>query len=238
MEDYTELFLRKVEEWEGLIRFASHRYRIPGVLEPDDLYQEGLMILDDMFRKYDFEPDSDDFRKMFKTELWHGLWHVLQKYKTIKRDWRKVTPKDFADIERDLASGEADGLPLDRVTCTFTPEEAYEIKESTENTERFIEMLVDRLDDEARVVLSELIYPRTWDEIPDKYKCTGNDEVYWRVPKKVPQHVLADLLGWPLIRVRRAITRIRKHAKALGVEVGFEEMASAQIGRRKKNARA
>ena len=37
-------FLTQLKEYETLIKFASWRYHIPGRLDPEDLYQEGISV--------------------------------------------------------------------------------------------------------------------------------------------------------------------------------------------------
>lgn len=262
-----EVFLQKLQEFESLIRYASNRYHIPGVLDPEDLYQEGLLILDKVVTdelanewvlasrrsgaRIHVDKLADrtaDFRKMFKTELWHGLWHVLQKFKTKKRDWRKLEQNDFSDINRSVS----EDYPWDRSltrsasvkaedisSVGLDPEQIVELAEKLQEVDSFLDILINRLDDEARVVLHELLYPRSWDEIPKVLRTNGYDDEYWRVPKKIPQHVLARMLGWSLIRVRRAISRIRKQATVVGDELGLDILAVTGFRkRRKKNAKA
>ncbi len=238
-----DLFLRKLKEYEGLIRYASQRYRVPGVLEAEDLFQEGLCILNEMFGKYSFEPDSVDFRKMFKTELWHGLWKVLQKHKTQKRDWKRKLNADFSDLERiisndfrgarDLSTSYVGHVGQDKIfkpdafQSTGDPEQDLILQQQQDIIEGFVDALIEKLDDDARIVLHELLYPRDWEDIPDEFKITGEwSDIYWRRPKKVPQHVVAKLLGWPLIKVRRAIKRIRREAVAVGADLKLDFIPS------------
>jgi len=230
VSSYSEEYLRKLREFDRLIRYAAFRYRIPGVLDSEDLYQEGLIILDKMFRKYNFHPDSDDFRKMFKTELWHGLWHVLQKYKQSKRDWRRVLNKDLSTLE--LASDEESGNLHSDALHAFasSPEDHVRETQTNESLSLFLDTLVARLDDEARVVLSELLYPRSWSEIPEESKKNSSDDIYWRCPKKrIPRHILASILGFPKIRVRRAIKRIRSAALEVSTELGTDLVSKAGL---------
>ncbi len=71
MNDCSTLFKTALLEYEGLIWSAARRYHIPGLLDPEDLYQEGCIILAEMLRDGTFEAESIDFQKMFKTKLWH-----------------------------------------------------------------------------------------------------------------------------------------------------------------------
>lgn len=249
-EDREAVFLDKLQEYEGLIRFASKRYQIPGILDCEDLYQEGCMILNKMLQDdyaYPLDPYSRDFRKMFKTELWHRLGHCTHKQKARKRDYRKVAFKDFGDIDptpvndssaRDTFTNEE----LDSFSSGLSPEELYEAIEHQCDVEEFLDNLIESLDDEAQIVLSELLFPTPWEEIPDSCKLKSDFTVRVRNPKKkIPQSVLAEMLDWPLVRVRRAITRIRRTAIIIAENKGLKVLASATKGRpktkRKKNGK-
>lgn len=234
-----EEFLRKLQDFDRLIRFAARRYKIPGVLDADDLYQEGLIILNMMFSKYDFSPDSDDFRKLFKTELWHGLYKVLQRHKQSKRDFRKLVNQDYSIYEQatdeELAAG-SDIIPL-----AASPESQFFSREDQTQVREFIEKLSERLDSETRIILSELLYPREWSDIPPEFHCNSTTDSYWRRPKKIiPRHVIADMLGIPRIRMRRAVNRIRVLATQVADELGMDPITKAGLywlTTRKKNGR-
>lgn len=231
MGDHTKQFNEKVQEYNRLIWYAARRYRIQGVLDPEDLYQEGLIILDKMFREYDFHPDSPDFRKMFKTELWHGLHHVLQRHKAEKRDHRNTVLGE--DVSELIESSEGDMWDRPRPE---TPEQKIFAGLEIERVDEFIETLYQQLDWEAQVVLREIINPRSWEEIPESCRTTKNDEPVWRKFKQIPQHVIANILDWPLIAVRRAIKRIRKTAKLLARDSGFKLLAAVDLNKRKRRA--
>lgn len=222
MGAYNSTFLRKLREFDTLIKFASRRYRIPGVLDPEDLYQEGLMILDSVFRdieigKYSFDPDSPDFRKVFKTELWHGLWKVLQHHKAQKRDFKRTLPGDISETEDYLA----DEFELPDFLISPSPEARVLRGEEKRKAEDFLHQLSLCLDEEENQLLTELTKQRKWDEIPEEHLRNTMGDKYWRVQKKrVPQNVIANILGWSVIRVRRTIKRIRRQAMVLAKEKG------------------
>lgn len=225
MKDNAAVYQQKLKEYESLMRYAARRYRIQGVLDPDDLYQEACVILYRMFLKYDFDENSVDFRKMFKTELWHGLSKVLHRFKTKKRDHTKPVRGNAETLENEgLVSFCDQGHP--------SPEDQVIQNESVAEVDKFLETLIMRLDDEALVVLYELLYPRSWLDVPDSYKANVFDDKYWRAPKKVPQHVVAGVLGLPLIRVRRTIKRIRREAVRVGEELGLKGVAALGFTRK------
>lgn len=226
---------RKLQEYKPLIKYAARRYSIPGVAgaEADDLYQEGCLILDWMVRHSQFEVDSHDFRKMFKTKLWHGLADTLKSHKRKKNDYRKVV---YYEQRREDLDGEAQAKELSAQDLETSlqsirgserdPEQAALDYEQMLKVERFIEILTARLDSDARKMFYELLYPKSWDEIPEEYHRTSQGDVHWRKPrKKIPQHVIADMLGWSVMRVRRSTGRLRREAAAVAEELGFEGVA-------------
>lgn len=232
-EDYCDEFMDKLKEFDSLIRYAAHRCRIPGVLDPEDLYQEGLLILDRMFHDdYEYYLETDvDFRKMFKTELWHGLIKIINKHKAKRRDFKKVLNEDYIDIERKVQMREEGAPAVEAFQGNYDPEQAFFVKEEADQVELFMDKLVERLDDDANVVLQELMYPTDWEDIPEVFKWTATDGVYERMPKRVPLHIIAELLGWPHIKVRRAVKRIRKASQELAPEMGFDLIAIAAAKR-------
>lgn len=241
-----DVFLKKVKEYDSLIRYAAKRYKISGVVDPDDLYQEGLFILDECVRKSSFEPDSSDFRKMFKTKLWHGLGKAIHKRKAKKRTWKKILNEDFSQLERlvsrshDYSSSSELGASVeDFYSAKLNPEQSLELREEVNEVDKFLELLVDRLDDDARIVLYELLYPREWSDIPEDCIANAFGDEYWRVPKKIPKAVIARAMDWPLTKFRRAVSRVRKQSKILGEELGIDIIVAAKAKRsrrRKRNA--
>lgn len=244
MENSSALFDRKLQKYDRLIRYASYRYALPGVLEHEDLYQEGLIILATFIKSDRFDPDSIDFEKMFKTELWHGLSHHLHKFKTAKRDFKKIIPHDYSDLERyacrrpslqrskmlGLGSYAQNKISIESFYCHADPQEAIELRESMARINGFVKLLVSRLDEEAIEILEEILDPTPWEDIPEYLKSTQHDDLYWREPKKkVPQHIIARMMDLPLIRVRRAIKRIKRAALDVGDELGFQLLAAAGI---------
>ena len=228
----TTLFVQKLKEHESLIRYAAKRYRIQGVVEPEDLYQEGLMILHQMIDKYDFDPYSDDFRKMFKTELWHGLWKMLRHSKATKRDHRATVVHDFQEPDYDEHGNHEHSKP--RLNAALAspdsqPDEAVSDQQHAARTVVFLHRLRASLDSEARDVLDYVLNPPTWDDVPPALRVTKEGDEYWKLPSRIPQHVTAFMLGIPIIRFRRALKRIRKKAALIGDEEGLDLVAAAGI---------
>lgn len=226
-----DVFLRKLKEFEGLLRFAAQRYSINGVVEPDDLYQEGCVLLDTMIRNGVFEPDSEDFRKMFKTRLWHELWRFPRAAKSQKRDYRKNLSFDVSPTLQDLMTEQVDCTQSDPGTFdpekalgteTTSPEITVLVHEESVRTSKFLDELRSRLDADACRVFQELVSPRTWEDIPQQYRETVWGDGYFRLPRRIPHRVLADTFDWPMSRFRHALRRIRRVAKELAVELEFD----------------
>lgn len=234
-------FQQKLKEFNKLIRFASYRYRIPGVLDSEDLYQEGLLILSTMFTKYDFDSSSLDFRKMFKTELWHGLNKIMQKQKQKKRDYRKKANYDYS--YHTLASDDEKNA-VDSNVAASSPEENATCNEDANEAVDFVMRVRERLDREGQLVLDELMNPREWDDVPEEFRREPWGGVYWREPRNgVPRHIIADMLGIPRIRLKRTVKKVRKVAAEVAEELGMSQLQIAAFKvlegkKRKKNVEA
>lgn len=225
-------FLKKKDHFERLIQFCAKRLHIPGVLDQEDLYQEGLLILNAMFVKYDVSPDSEDFNKLFKTELWHRLTNITLFYKRSKRDYRKIDHSVKTKADREDSDFEGRN-PMylkfleDLHDEGLTPEDAAIENQESVMCEEVLDMLNERLDDESLEVLFELVVPRDADEIPLDAMTTQRGDAYWRRPRKsIPKHTLARMLGMPSIRIRRAIKRIKVAVLEVADELGAEKISA------------
>lgn len=240
--NHTEIFTEKRKEFSGLIRYAAKRYQIPGLLDKEDLQQEALIILDEFVKSDRFHPDTDDFRKMFKTTLWHGLSNVLRAHKTQKRDYRKKLHQDFSELEQRMSDFEGTNLRIaldlgfgEALSIQANPEEFSIAMEKIAELDMFLKQLEGILDKDAKVVLQEILVPRSWDEIPEYCKVNTSGDEYWRTPrKKVPQQVIARYLDWPLIRVKRAIKRIRRKATEIESSIGSQFIDSTGLKARRR----
>lgn len=196
----TDVFATKLKQFDGLIRYAARRCRTPAI-DADDLYQEGTIILDNMLDKYEFDPASDDFDRMFKTELWHGLVDALRKTKAKKRDFRSTSYLE--DIEADDYSVVVGGK---------SPEDILSEKEVAIRVGEFLDKLIAALDYDSVLVLGELVSPTSWDELPRDVKSLSDYDLYERVPSKVPNYIRAEVLGMSPTKFKRTIRKIRSRA--------------------------
>jgi hypothetical protein len=127
--------------------------------------------------------------------------------------------------------GEGPGQSFEeRTPSTWaTPGESLDTKEQESSAEEFVSRLCERLDDDSRVILAEILYPRSPEEIPEEYIKTVKGDEPWRKPRKyISRHVLADILGLPRIRVRRAVKKIKKAATQVAQELELNSVA--QVG--------
>ena len=127
------------------------------------------------------------------------------------------------------------------LACAFkdTPESQFIEMEEVLEASSFVDKLRDFLEDDedALVLLEELLNPRDWADIPEDCRVTRDDLCYERLPRRIPMHVLALVLDWSSIRVRRTLKRIRVAAKKLAEREQLELLSSAPIGRRRKYER-
>lgn len=219
----ADVFSKKLKEFDKLIRYASWRLKRDGVIEAQDLYQEGLLLLNKMFSTR-FDPDSVDFRKMFKTELWHGLKHIVHDRKATKRGLQfrnGMVNVDDLNVHLMEKRPMADSLKRDvsvyteEMTSHENGELSYLETETQKQIDYFLEELTHRLDDEARIVLLELLQPREWSDIPEDQRVTKEGDEHFRLPSKVPQATIARYLGMSSTGLRRAVKRIREAAVQL-----------------------
>jgi len=165
---------------------------------------------------------------MFKTELWHGLWHVLHRCKAQKRDWKKLVNIEDLNLEEDESS-------IDYIVAVpvLDPEEKLRLQQKQENVTDFVETLLLRIDDISKNVLNELLNT-TWEEVPDYMKFTASGLPYLSIEYRsmIPNHIIAELLDIPVSHVRRSIKRIRREAIELAKELGLDKMSKAQVSRR------
>lgn len=206
----TTKISEKIQEFNGVMLAASSRYEIPGVLDAEDLYQEALHILDMMFVSYDFSPDSDDFRKMFKTHLWHELSTLCQRENYQKRDWK-------SKISEQTSLEDGVGSLWDVIPGDTLPADIYiEYKESASRVEAFLSDMNFILDEDGKVLFNELLDPSPLDpNIVKDYK---------RVPKKRSSTILSRQLGWTKYKVTKYLDQIKKYTHNCAVLHGIKEV--------------
>lgn len=214
-----ESFLRKVGEYEPLLHYAAKRFEIPGVLNWEDLYQEGMIALEETFDyHWTRDPDSEEFTKAFKSRLFHRMHEVLRKYKTQSRDWRK-------ELHATLDMDDEDDIFNKIPQRTFPPPDhnlhvqdlnkyVGELQESLREASRkavgYSTFFVDAIE-----LLNLITDPNL--ELPEDIT-----DCYDRVPTEgFSNTILAELTGWDVMHVRRAMKRLRRHARVLSEKYGF-----------------
>ena len=213
-------FEEKVAQFEPLLWYAAKRLEIPGVLPKEDLYQEGLRALDATFEEhFEYDPDSEEFTRAFKSRLFHRISHCLRKHKTGSRDWRKEVHDSISSF-----SEEGDSI-FDRISQTVFPPPDYLLE--LEDLHSYLDALEVDLKDasldgplwgnsaEDALEVLRLVTDPDYD-IPDEVKM-----LYERIPSKITNPLIADIKGWDLMKVRRAISRLRKHARLLAPYYGI-----------------
>ncbi len=228
-------FESKLKEFENLIWYVARRYHIAGVLDVEDLFQEGLLILDSMFDKYSCHPDSVDFRKLFKTELWHGLSKALRKHKTQKRDYRIAESFESIIFAEPDSTTRAVGYKEQdlNLECESSESSYLENQEHQEIID-LVSKLFSRLNEDEQTVLDLLINPMDWDEIDPSFQTTMDGLEYYRVPVNPPQHSIAGTLGWSLTYYKQTLLSVRKSVKLVSKEYGFDLFKDAGLGKRRK----
>jgi DNA-directed RNA polymerase specialized sigma24 family protein len=197
--------LRRVEPL--LWSYATH-YSIPGVLPPEDLYQEGLIELDRYATEW---PDLDDaaFLQKLRRRLSSVMIDHVRHHNRTCRDWKQTLIEDteslldaetslekFAYLPHDVLQSLEDFHP--------SPEDEYERKRREREAECFIEDVRSGLDKEAQWVFQEILHG----EVPEQIK--GEFE---RVPTHLSEQVIGLIFGWDRSYSRRVLQRVRKRAR-------------------------
>jgi len=214
-----EFFLKKVDEFEPLLWYAAKRFEIPGVLLPEDLYQEGLIALEETFdNHWTCDPDSYDFTRAFKSRLFHRMSEVLRRHKTESRDWRKELHATLDNDDENEVLGKIpqttfpspDHLLAMRDLSRYLEAIEAELKQAAIDGPLF-----STIADDALELLRILVDPDF--ELPEHIK-----SCYERLPSSgLSNSILAELTGWDIMHVRRALKRLRKHAAKLASQFGL-----------------
>lgn len=93
MFDMATDFSRIADRWYPLIFKGALSYQIPGRLDPEDLVQEGLILLheticDTVLKQEWWEVDSYEFEKYFKSALYHRFVDRQRIHQSKKRNYR------------------------------------------------------------------------------------------------------------------------------------------------------
>jgi hypothetical protein len=91
--ELNALVTQVYNQWKGLIHKAACRYEVPGKYDYDDAVQEAVLIIWDLLgggeSKHAWDHTGDEFRKVFKTVLFHKLCDSNRYWRTSKRNYRK-----------------------------------------------------------------------------------------------------------------------------------------------------
>lgn len=207
-------FLSRLKSLELTIWSYAKYYEIQGVLLAEDLYQEGLMELDETNKLYPDLP-TEVFAQYFKTRLASRFRKLIRYHNQQRRDWQHTIL--VYDLERFIEGKQGNlvwaeyasvnrsfGHLLDNLEPS--PEEVYEQRQKIAEAEEFIQDVKDGLDDEARWVFDQLLTG----EVPEQLKAE-----FKRVPGHASVTVISLIFGWDRCYTARVIQRIRRRARQI-----------------------
>lgn len=215
--EYEDCLRRKEKDFRSLLRFAAKRYEIKGILPFEDLYQEGLIALHDTLEyHWDMDPDSDNFSRAFRYRLFHRLAKELRRYRTKSRDYKcceSLSSEDESSIPR---------FKNKLVDYVNTPDRSLEVSA----LRKYISALEDDLE---RASLTGSIWGNSADDGLEIFRLfkdydgpLGDDVSYERVHRRMNNPAICRITGMDLMKVRRALRRLRKHAMTLAPQYGVD----------------
>jgi RNA polymerase sigma factor (sigma-70 family) len=210
-EDYLP-FLNK---FEGVIWNVAKKFST-GTLELDDLYQEGLLVLDECILKYankfgSCDHNSKEFSYCFKAHLFHKYNNLRRFYQRGTRDCRKMISENrCSELDGEVTSifdtVEQDTYPNPDIAIELSSLKVFinDLKDklSKESSRR----VSSSADKDALIVLDILLNSEE----------TGCSESCER-PRKT-YNELSELLGWSTMKVNRAFSNLRKRFKTVAVQ--------------------
>lgn len=207
-------FLTRLKNLELTIWSYARHYEIQGVLLAEDLYQEGLIELDETAKLYDDLP-TEVFAQYFKVRMASRFRKLIRYHTQQRRDWQQTVL--IYDLERFLETKQSHPVATTEYAsidyCYHlyeelepSPDEIYEHQEKVAEAERFIEDVKRGLDDEAQWAFDIILNGEVPQQLHGEFK---------RVPGHASVTVIGLILGWDRTYTWRVLKRIRRRAKMI-----------------------
>lgn len=209
-----------LEEYEGLIRYAADRYSANGSnsrYTEEDLYQEACIAILDTLE--DFDPGTEDFRKMFKTIMFRRLMDIRNYQNHSKRDERKdVSIGNSQFFESVPSSDNSTGQDTMKYLLTDISSDPFVGPQDQYEMEEFVGQVSDELQNgdydyykEAMIFLDEIRFPS------ERVMQAARDRGLKGLKKKFrfAKSVYADAYGWSSWTARQALNDLRDACKAV-----------------------
>lgn len=188
--------------YNKLIKYAAKRYEIRGILDKEDLYQEGLAALHISIEKY---KDKPDFSKSFKSHLFYVMSNTRNMYFTKARE-STVTNRLFSESS---------------IIDSVSGEETTDILSRTIDLNKFKKELIDKLRNNKRKVAKyalDILNIITDDDftIPDSVR-----QLYKRIPNRITDEIISNVTGYDINKVKKGIKFLREETMKLAKKYGY-----------------
>lgn len=197
-------FLDQLRHHESTIWAIARKHEAPPVLLAEDLYQEGLVILDRLCKEY--EEFSTDYIECYlrTTFVSHCLNQI--KYSTRQtRDSRKTL--QLSSITDNLYS-KAKVIMAD-VEVYPSSEDLYVLRQLELEAEEFLNGVYDKLSSDCKKLFDLIVrFEYRDDLIPSALLAA-----YKRTPSQMTVPILSQLLGWHISKTRRVLNKIKRRVK-------------------------
>ena len=223
--DASEIVNKLAKEYKALIQNAAQRYTIEGKYDTEDAEQECITLLWEMLCD-GWDPTTVDFRKLYKTRMWHRLMDRTNWLTRPCRDCRRNTTLYFyrGTTVHDYECTTVDGEDLSRCdnpkyssrnpkhyAAKWSPErDPADIAEEKD----FIEVFMSKLEGEELQVFTAILSDIMDDGIEDIREALARHfdkhyEADQMRRKQVPMYVYAEVTGLEQKVVHRCVQGLR-----------------------------
>jgi len=206
-------FISRLSTLQNVIWYYARNYEIHGVLEADDLYQEGLMELNKMSQldQYRDLPKST-FNTYFRTRFMSRLKNRVRHHTSKARDWRStVFVDDMGNFVEEKEDPNVTKAAVAINTAMFdylspSPADELEHQHKLREAEAFIDEVKAGLDPEAQWLFEQRLHGDVPEQLKGEFK---------RIPGHASVTVLGMIFGWGRGKTWRVLNRVRRRAAAV-----------------------
>ena len=216
-QQFSDLY----SQWSSYLFAAAQRMSIPGKLDSEDQNAEAVELLWSYATETEHDLTSDDFRKEFKTRLWHRLTDNVRRMRAGRRDVTREINVDqmgsdgLAESDASYWTSGPESVHLSELSSEDDPADIVEAKDS-------LRVLYSLLDQRDASLLTEMLQPS--DELLELQRQYLEERGWSSSP--IPFHLFGRAVSMSYKQARLSLTRIRRAAT---VAFGREDLLSCAV---------